>query len=149
MATVRPVEADELDELLALYQHLNPDDPAVDPDDRRDQWTAMLADEMQTTLVVEHDGRLVATCLLSVTRNLTRGGRPFAVIENVVTREDERGRGFGSQCVERAIERADERGCYKVMLLTGTEQEWKRQFYEDCGFDRDAKTGFQIDLRSA
>lgn len=90
----------------------------------------------------------MATCLLSITQNLTRGAHPFAVVENVVTREADRGNGFGSQCLERAIELADERDCYKVMLLTGTDEKWKHRFYEDCGFDRDEKTGFVYDLRS-
>jgi len=148
MATARAIRADELDELLELYRQLNPDDPALSPEELREQWTAMLTDDTQTTVVVEHGGRLVATCLLSVTRNLTRAGRPFAVIENVVTHEDYRGEGFGTQCIERAVKMAEARDCYKVMLLTGTDQEWKLDFYEDCGFDREAKTGFQLDLRS-
>jgi len=146
MATARAIRAAELDQLLELYRQLNPEDPEHDPESLREQWSAMLADETQTTVVVEHDGRLVATCLLSVTRNLTRGARPFAVIENVVTREAYRGNGFGSRCIERAIEMAEARDCYKVMLLTGTEREWKLDFYEDCGFDRETKTGFQMDL---
>jgi len=35
------------------------------------------------------------------------------------------------------------------MLMTGTEQEWKLEFYEDCGFDRDRKTGFEMCLPAA
>lgn len=147
MATVRSARADELDELLALYRMLNPDDPRLDPEEVADLWDEMLADEDLDVVVVEHDDRLVATCLLSVTKNLTRGARPFALVENVVTHEDYRGEGFGSQCVEGAVDRARERGCYKVMLLTGTDQEWKHAFYESCGFDGDAKTGFTMDLR--
>lgn len=148
MATARTIRETELDELLALYRQLNPDDPELTRDGAlRSQWRAMLDDETLSVVVVEHDDRLVATCLLSITRNLTRGARPFAVIENVVTREDDRGNGFGKQCLEHAAGIADNRDCYKVMLLTGTEREWKLRFYEDCGFDRDAKTGFEYDLR--
>jgi len=29
-----------------------------------------------------------------------------------------------------------------VILLTGTDREWKLAFYEECGFDREDKTGF-------
>ncbi len=147
MATTRTAREGELDELLALYRTLNPDDPELEPDDVADQWAEMLADDGLDVVVVEEDGRLVASCVLSVTPNLTRGTRPFALIENVVTHEDYRGNGFGKQCVRRAIELADEQGCYNVMLLTGAEAEWKLSFYEDCGFDRAAKTGFVRDLR--
>ncbi|QPV64301.1 GNAT family N-acetyltransferase [Halosimplex litoreum] len=147
MATVRSARRDELDELLELYRQLNPDDSELAPEAVADLWDEMLADDDLDIVVVEHGGRLVATCLLSVTKNLTRGARPFALIENVVTRETHRGEGFGSRCVEAAVERADERGCYKVMLLTGTDEAWKHEFYESCGFDREAKTGFTMDLR--
>jgi len=145
-ATVRSARRDELDDLLELYRQLNPDDPELAPEAVTDRWASMLADDDLDVVVVEHDDRLVATCLLSVTKNLTRGARPFAVIENVVTHEGYRGGGFGRRCVEGAVERARERDCYKVMLLTGSDAAWKHDFYESCGFDRDAKTGFTIDL---
>jgi len=147
MPTVRSARRDDLDELLELYRQLNPDDPELAPESVSDRWAEMVADDDLDVVVVEHDGRLVATCLLSVTKNLTRGARPFALVENVVTREEDRGEGFGSRCVEAAVERARERDCYKVMLLTGSDEAWKHEFYESCGFDRDAKTGFTLDLR--
>jgi len=149
MATARTIHADELDELLELYRMLNPDDPELERDEElRSQWRAMLDDETLSIVVVEHDERLVASCVLSLTRNLTRNARPFAVVENVVTHEGYRQQGFGRQCLAAAVDLADGWNCYKVVLLTGTEQEWKLQFYEACGFDRDAKTGFEYDLRS-
>jgi GNAT superfamily N-acetyltransferase len=149
MTTVRSVRSDELDELLTLYEMLNPDDPPLDRDESlAEQWKAMLADDSLEIVVVEHDGRLVATCVLSITPNLTRNARPFALIENVVTHESYRGEGFGRRCVEHAIRVAERRGCYKVMLLTGSDVEWKHEFYESCGFDKDAKTGFTLDLRA-
>lgn len=56
-------------------------------------------------------------------------------------------KGFGSQCIEAAIDRARDRDCYKVMLLTGSDKAWKREFYESCGFDGDEKTGFTMSLK--
>ena len=147
MATARPVRDDELSELLALYQMLNPDDPEPDPDVVADQFESMLADQNLEIVVVDHDGTLVATCLLSITPNLSRGVRPFGLIENVVTHEDYRGDGFGKQVLGKATDLARARDCYKIMLLTGTEQEWKLEFYERCGFDRERKTAFEKDLR--
>ena len=142
MASARQISDGELPQLLDLYRMLNPDDPRVDPDVVRERWTEMRDDEHVVVVVVEHDDRLVATCLLSMTPNLTRGARPFAVVENVVTHEDYRGEGFGTQCVEAAVDVARERDCYKVMLLTGADQAWKHDFYEACGFDPEEKTGF-------
>jgi GNAT superfamily N-acetyltransferase len=148
MGTTRLAREGELDELLGLYRMLNPGDDLPDTEEAVDLYDEMLADESLDVVVVEHDDRLVATCVLSVTKNLSRGARPWAVIENVVTHEDYRGRGFGTQCVEAAVDRAEARDCYKVMLLTGSDERWKHEFYESCGFDPDEKTGFVRDLRA-
>lgn len=143
MPTVRTVRRGELEELLELYGMLQPADPELERTrDLGALWAEMLADDSLSILVVDHDGRLVATCVLSVTKNLTRNARPFAVLENVVTHEVYRGRGYGKRVVQAAIDRAAERGCYKVMLLSGAERDWKLEFYEECGFDRHDKTGF-------
>lgn len=55
--------------------------------------------------------------------------------------------GFGSQCLDHATAITSQRDCYKIMLLTGADAEWKHEFYEACGFDRDTKTGFVRDFR--
>ena len=94
MGTARLVREDELGKLLELYRMLNPEDPPLDPEDSvvADRWAEMLADDSLDIIGVEHDGRLVASCVLSVTTNLIGGARPWAVVENVVTHEDYRGR---------------------------------------------------------
>lgn len=143
VTTARPIQADELDELLSLYQMLNPDDPPLERTEALyEQWHEILSDDSLEIVAVEDDNRLVSTCVLSITKNLTRNARPFGLIENVVTHEAYRGRGFGKRCLERAIDIAKERNCYKVMLLTGSDKEWKHDFYESCGFDKEKKTGF-------
>ena len=85
---------------------------------------------------------LVATCTLAVVPNLTQGCRPFGVIENVVTRPDRRRRGYGRAVLRHALAHAWDRGCYKVMLMTGRRNEATYRFYESAGFDRHAKQAF-------
>jgi GNAT superfamily N-acetyltransferase len=142
MAAVRTVREDDLDDLLTLYQMLNPDDPDLDPDEIEAQWDAMLADENLEVIVVEHDDTLVATCMLSITPNLTRGARFFALAENVVTHEDYRGNGFASRCLEKALTIAEERDCYRVSLMTGSDDEGLHDFYESNGFEKGRKIAF-------
>lgn len=148
MATARTIRADELDELLTLYRMLNPEDPPLSRiEGLHEQWRGMVRDDSLEIVVVEHDGRLVASCVLSITPNLTRNARPFGVVENVVTHEEYRRCGFGKRCLKKATDIAEGRDCYKVMLLTGSDKEWKHDFYEGCGFDKRKKTGFVFDAR--
>jgi GNAT superfamily N-acetyltransferase len=76
--------------------------------------------------------------------NLTRGARPYAVIENVVTHPDLRRTGLGSSVLQELLSRCWEAGCYKVMLLSAAERGAAHEFYERNGFDKHAKQGFII-----
>lgn len=91
-------------------------------------------------------GELVSSCDCVIIPNLTRGVRPYALIENVVTRTDCRGKGFASQCLARAGALAAAAGCYKVMLMTGSRQESTLRFYRKAGFDSEEKTAFVLRL---
>lgn len=94
MAATRTVRARELDELLNLYQRRNPGDPELERNEQLfEQCERMLRDGSLSIVVSEQDGPLVASCFRSTTPNLTRGGRPFGLIENVVTHENYRRNG--------------------------------------------------------
>ena len=73
---------------------------------------------------------LVSTCYLNITQNLSRNLRPYALIENVVTLAEHRQRGYGTAVLQVAMEEARSRGCYKVMLMTGSKRESTLRFYE-------------------
>ena len=141
---VRPAVRGDLAELLALYRFLNAEDPAPDPAQADASWKRMLASDMVTVLVAEAEGVLVSTCMLVVVPNLTRDTRPFALIENVVTHADHRGRGHGHGVLNAAMAAAWKAGCYKAMLMTGSRRESTLRFYERAGFEREGKTAFQV-----
>jgi len=90
----------------------------------------------------EQDRRIVGTCTLGRVEGLSKECRPFAVIENVVVLDSIRSQGIGKQLVYHAISQAEKWGCYKVILETGTQDEWKLRFYEKCGLTRGGKTAF-------
>ena len=108
----------------------------------RELWDGILADPGQYYLVAEVDRKVVSACALIIIKNLTRNATPYALIENVVTHPEYRNRGIGTRLLKRAQEIAKEKGCYKVMLLTGRKEALR--FYEDAGFDGASKTGFIV-----
>ena len=139
----RSVQADELSSLLDLYQHLNSDEPPLPAEDILNEvWNNYLTDPKIQCVVGEIEGRLVASCTLVIIPNLTRGARPYGLIENVVTRMEYRQKGIGTRLLQYTLQLAWEQRCYKVMLLTGSKREETLRFYERAGFRRGLKTGF-------
>lgn len=146
-ATIRSAVLDDLLGLLTLFRGLHSDEPELDEGKAAATWEAMLAIPGLTVLVAELPGPpaiLAATCTVSVTPNLTRGARPYALVENVVTLASHRQQGLGRAVLEAAQDVAFAKNCYKVMLATGSCREETLRFYERAGFERGTKTAFQV-----
>jgi len=140
--TIREVADDELFALLCLYAHLHPEDEMLPLGEAAQIWKTLRQDPNQQCWGAYWNDLLAATCTLIVVPNLTRGGRPYGLIENVVTHPDFRRRGMGTAVLKRALQTAWEHKCYKVMLLTGSKNEATLRLYEKAGFERGVKTGF-------
>ena len=141
---VREASHDDLSAVLALYRHLSPEDPELQIAGATPAWEALLQSPMTIVVVAEIEGAVAASCLLVMVPNLTRGARPFAIIENVVTDPDHRKKGLGTAVLSFALQAAWERGCYKVMLASGRKEEATLRFYEKAGFKRGGKTYFEV-----
>jgi GNAT superfamily N-acetyltransferase len=140
---IREIGASELQALLALYAHLHDaDDPLPDAATVEAVWQELSSDPRYRYFGVYVERKLVASCNITVIANLTRGCRPYGVIENVVTHADHRQRGHGKAVLAQALAFAWSKGCYKVMLLTGRKDEATFRFYEAAGFDRHGKQAF-------
>lgn len=139
----RPLQPGELDELLALYAQLHPvDAPLPARTDIEAVWQEIMANPRYRYFGVYVADTLVSTCALTIVPNLTRGCRPYGLIENVVTHAEHRNRGYGKAVLAHALACAWAAGCYKVMLLTGRKDPHILHFYESAGFDAGAKQAF-------
>jgi GNAT superfamily N-acetyltransferase len=146
---VRDLRREDLDALLALYrEHLHAnDDPLPERREVEAIWDGLLRDPSQIYLGGFADGALVSASNAAVIANLTRGARPYAVIENVVTDARYRRQGIGSKVIRALLERCWAQRCYKVMLMSGMVRSEIHGFYESLGFDRNAKAAFVITAR--
>lgn len=140
---IRSAARDDLTNLSRLYAELNPDDEVLEQEFAAQTYDQILAHPGLTIFIATRNEQALAAATLVVVPNLTRGGKPYAIIENVVALREFRGQGLGRAMVKHAIETAWGAGCYKVMLLTGRADPDVHRFYEGCGFIQN-KTGFQI-----
>lgn len=138
---IREIKSEDYRQLMELYLHLHETD-IPDYAAASGTWEKILADENYHIIVAEEDGKIVSSCTVVIVPNLTRGVRPYARVENVVTHADYRGRGLASACLDRAREIAVDAGCYNIALLTGSKEESTLRFYENAGYKRGEKTGF-------
>lgn len=136
----RSASADDLDGILSLYRQLHPADPPVTG--AREVFATILDRPGLHLYVLEDDSAIVAATHLNLIPNLTRGGAPYGVIENVVVDAERRGTGLGKAIMGSTLQAAWDAGCYKVMLQTGSRRESTHAFYRRCGFDPDEKTAY-------
>lgn len=132
----------DLPALQDLYRHLLPEDERCPTDMAAEILEKLQSFEGSAVLIGFLGTDLVASCTVIVIPNLTRGGTPYALIENVVTDTGYRNRGLGKAILKAAVDRAWAAGCYKAMLMTGSKKPSTLAFYEAAGFEQ-SKTGFQ------
>ena len=141
-AVIREITAEDLDGLMRLYMELH-GNPFPEKDQRvMSIWERILADEDHHIIVAEVDGVIAATCVCVIIPNLTRGQRPYAFIENVVTSAACRRKGLATACLDYARELARKENCYKMMLLTGSKEQGVLDFYTNAGYNSSDKTAF-------
>ncbi len=139
---VREALKEDLYELLNLYLFLHEKDIPADTEHLRNTWNTVIKDKNHHIIVNEIDGKIISSCVCVIIPNLTRNVRPYAFIENVVTNESYRGKGYARECLDYAKEIAIKNNCYKMMLLTGSKEKGTLDFYKKAGYNSTDKTAF-------
>ena len=139
---VREAVKEDLFEILNLYLFLHEDNVPEDSEHLQKTWKDILEDVNHHIIVNEIDGKIISSCVCVIIPNLTRNIRPYAFIENVVTNEAYRGKGYSTECLDYAKAIAIKSNCYKMMLLTGTKNESTLDFYRKAGYNSEDKTAF-------
>ena len=139
---IREIRREELPQLLGLYRQLHPDGWVEDGPFAQGIWEQMQKVPGMHVIVAQEDGVLLSTCTLVLVPNLTHEGRPYGLIESVVTDKENRGRGLAGACLLFAKTLAVQENAYKLMLLTGSKKPSTLAFYEKAGYRSDQKTAF-------
>lgn len=139
---IREARQEDLQKVLELYLFLHEKSVLEQTDHLAEAWNQILKDENHYLIVNEVEGKIVSSCVSVIIPNLTRNVRPYALIENVVTDKDYRGRGLASECPEYARQAAEQCSCCKIMLLIGSSQKEVLEFYKKAGCSSSDKTAF-------
>ena len=139
---IREAVKEDLKELLELYLYLHEDSIPEDSEHLRNTWNQIINDSNHHIILNVIDGKIISSCVCVIIPNLTRNVRPYAFVENVVTHEAYRGKGYAGECLDYAKRIALDNNCYKMMLLTGSKKPETWHFYEKAGYNRNDKTAF-------
>src|SRR5262245_38107685 len=90
-----PIQSDRIDEVMRIYDTFDrPRDPSISTEIARST-LQRIRDQAGEVFVAMVDGAIAATYTVHICQNLTRAGRPFAVIENVICAPTYRRQGIG------------------------------------------------------
>ena len=139
---LREAVKEDLYELLNLYLFLHEKNIPKNSEYLENTWKTIIEDINHHIVVKEINGKIVSSCVCVIIPNLTRNIRPYALIENAVTNDEYRGKGYATECLNYAKKIAIKNNCYKMMLLTGTKSENTLAFYKNAGYNSDDKIAF-------
>ncbi|NVK29781.1 MAG: GNAT family N-acetyltransferase [Gammaproteobacteria bacterium] len=139
---IRKIQRDDLDQLGSIYCHLHEDESAPDSELTFDVWNDSEGSGIITYWGLFLQGVLVSTCQMVIVPNITRGCKPYCLIENVVTHPDFRNNGYGKAILKHTLEHAWSQGCYKAMLMTSRKSESVHNFYSTAGFNGSEKHAY-------
>lgn len=139
---VREVIKEDLEEVLLLYLYLHEKSVPERSEHLISTWNQIVEDENHHLIVNIIDNKIISSCVCVIIPNLTRDVRPYALVENVVTHKDYRGKGYATECLNYAKDIALKQNCYKMMLLTGSKEQKTLDFYQNAGYNSTDKTAF-------
>jgi len=142
---IRPATEADLPGLLRLYGQLAEERAESQPAGQaksRGILAEVQADPRRELLVAVSSQRLLGTVDVVIVPNLTHGGKPWAIVENVAVDESERRTRIGTRLMRAVERRVEQAGCYKVQLLSRKRRHVAHAFYESLGFTASAE-GFR------
>jgi len=134
----------DLPALASLYKQFWGEESSLD---KMKSTFSKLKDNPDYIFLSAHcDDQLVGSVMGIVCHELYGDCKPFMVIEDVIVDKNARRQGIGSLLMNSIEEKAKEKDCCHIILVTETNRNDARHFYESLGFDPDKNKGFKKKL---
>lgn len=138
---IRKIEKEDLNDLQALYTQLCEEEGNLEK--MRANFYQIRQNEDYYLIGAEVDGKIVGTLMGIVCHDLAGKYDAFMTIENVIVLESCRGKGIAKQLFQYIEERASERGCRYIYLVSGNKRVVAQDMYRSFGYDCDHVKGFK------
>ena len=140
---IRDIKENDLSQLSKLYYQFWGDKSDVDK--MKEQLQFIKSENNHIILVCEDDGKIIASVMGIICRELYGDCRPFLVVENMIVDKEYRNQSIGTQLLTKLEIKAKERNCTQMILVTEKDRKDACAFYEKFGFSHNT-TGYKKKL---
>jgi len=138
---IRDMQIEDVHSLSVLYYHFWGEDSNVEKMQKK--FIELQKNDAYIFLCAIEQGQLVGTVMGIVCEELYGECQPFLVLENMVVDNACRRNGVGKLLYTELENRAREKGCTQVILVTETNRADACGFYQSLGFHPTANKGFK------
>ncbi len=141
MITIEALQPQDMPQLIALYKELVPPHIEFNASLQRclQTYQAMQQDPRSFLAVAKENGEIVGSALGVCCQCLVN---PFLVVEDVIVRGDQRGKGVGRQLMQALDDFALQNGCAYAFLVSSDFRTEAHGFYKSVGYT-DGVVGFR------
>jgi ribosomal protein S18 acetylase RimI-like enzyme len=134
---ITPATKADLPEILRLYENvLDKNRPIISIETAQQLFQKMAQYPDYQLYVAKLGTEIIGTFALLIMDNLAHFGTPSAIVEDVAVAEKYQSQGVGREMMAFALQKAKEKGCYKLVLSSNKNRTEAHVFYEKLGFEK-------------
>ncbi|CAM4478653.1 GNAT family N-acetyltransferase [Paenibacillus tarimensis] len=138
---IREAEVNDAKKLENLYKELLPNNPMIRVSE--DRINEVKENPNSFLFVYELEGDIVGTAHLHLCMDALVESRSFGVVERVIVRREEQGKGYGSELMRFIEGICREKNCIKIFLTSGASRIEAHGFYDKLGYDGESSKAFK------
>jgi GNAT superfamily N-acetyltransferase len=134
--SIRSAAYEDFDSIYPLFQQLWPN-KEIDREAIGRVFTRGMDSRTDELFCAVLDGAVIGFCAYAIVNNLWQEGA-ISYIYAMVVHQDYRGRGYGTQLLQAAIDKSRQQEMKRVELDSSFQREQAHRFYEKFGFEKRA-----------
>ena len=129
---IEKLKIEDIQSLLELYKELTPFENSLEKS--IEIYKEILQDDQYLIVVAKDNNEVIGSVFGVCCKSLAVGGNPFLVIEDVIVKDNLRGKGIGKKLMNTLDEFAKEKYCVYAILVSSDYRKEAHVFYENLGF---------------